>query len=125
MPVFNGIRELFLDCYHDWNSNSLDRSLSFVPLNLKKPAMFENEIAINELQLRQFAMTAPDIPEEDLYHPSIGHGHPPIWIMGHLAITAEMGQRMLGGTVRHPQWVRLFGRGSSDIVSPQDGLTKK
>lgn len=86
--------------------------------------MFESEIAINEMLSHQFATTAKDIPDEDLYHPSVGHGHPPVWIMGHLAITAEMGQRMLGGSVRHPQWVRLFGRGSSDIISPQDGLTK-
>lgn len=86
--------------------------------------MFESEIAVNEMLSNQFTMTVKDIPEDDFFHPSIGHGHPPIWIMGHLAITAEMGQRMLGGSVRHPQWVRMFGRGSSDIISPQDGLTK-
>ena len=86
--------------------------------------MFGNEIAINEFLSQQLEKVANDIPEDDFFPPSIGHGHPPVWILGHLAIVAEMGQRTLGGTISHPAWLRLFGPGSSDIVSPNDEFTK-
>ncbi len=85
--------------------------------------MFENEIAINETQLGLFAKIANDVPEETLYRPSEGHGHPPIWILGHLAIVGEIGQRMLGGSISHPEWIPLFGLGSSDIISQNDAFS--
>ena len=60
--------------------------------------MFEREIAVNQYLLGYFANVAADMPDDSLFYPSVGHGHPPIWIMGHLAITGEMGQSLLGGT---------------------------
>ncbi|WP_010586612.1 DinB family protein [Schlesneria paludicola] len=86
--------------------------------------MFENEIALNQALIRQFKKTVADIPEDVFFHPCVGHGHPPIWIIGHLAIIAEMSQQMIGGAISHPDWLPLFGRNSSDIVSPEVGLTK-
>lgn len=86
--------------------------------------MFENELAVNEALIRQFAKTADDVPEELLFHPCVGHGHPPVWIFGHLAIIAEMGQSLIGGTVTHPAWIPMFGPKSSDIVASSDDLTK-
>jgi hypothetical protein len=41
-----------------------------------------------------------------------------------LAITGELGLRILGGTVAHPEWLRLFGPGSSDRIEPDPALTK-
>ena len=86
--------------------------------------MFENEIAVNEMHLLQFNRILQDLPTDDLFHPSVGHNHPPVWILGHLAISAEMGQRLLGGTITHREWLPLFGIGSSDIIAPNDSLTK-
>lgn len=87
--------------------------------------MFENEIVINQLQLKQFAAIVADLPEECLYTRGAGHGHPPVWILGHLAIVGEMGQTFLGGSLTHPRWVPLFGPGSSDEVQPDDSLTRE
>ncbi len=86
--------------------------------------MFESEIAVNEFVLGKFTETIRDIPEESLFVPSPGHGHPPIWILGHLAITGEMGLKFLGGSVAHMEWVALFGPGSSDKIVPTQGLNK-
>ena len=87
--------------------------------------MFENEIAINQLQLKQFAAIVADLPEECLYTRGAGHGHPPVWILGHLAIVGELGQTFLGGNLTHPNWAPLFGPGSSDEVQPDDSLTRE
>lgn len=86
--------------------------------------MFEREIAVNQHLLGYFAKVAADLPDDSLFYPSVGHGHPPIWILGHLAIAGEMGQSLLGGTVSHPEWISLFGPGSTDIISPAESLTK-
>jgi hypothetical protein len=87
--------------------------------------MFENEIAVNQQLLVYFSKVAKEIPEDSLFHPSAGHGHPPVWIMGHLAIVGEMGQMMLGGSVAHPEWVPVFGPGSSDIIHQNEALNKR
>ena len=52
------------------------------------------------------------MPAEGWDRPGAGHGHTPLWILGHLAVTAEVGQRLLGGTFQHPEWLRLFGPGT-------------
>lgn len=86
--------------------------------------MFENEIAINEFQIGQFQKIADDISDRSLFQLVAGHGHPPLWILGHLAIAGESGQRMLGGKITHREWLRLFGPGSSDRISEDASLTK-
>lgn len=87
--------------------------------------MFENEIAINRFQLGLFDKIVADLTEADLYRQSPGHGHPPVWIMGHLALTGEFGQKLLGGRVTHPEWAPLFGPGSSDKVGPIEGASMR
>lgn len=86
--------------------------------------MLESAIAINQFQLGLFNRLIGDIPEDTLFSPSAGHGHPPVWILGHLALVGELGAQMLGGAVVHPEWLPLFGPGSSDRVSPQPDLTR-
>ena len=85
--------------------------------------MFDNEIVINDFQLRMLARIAADIPEAQLFQPGAGHGHPPAWILGHLAICGEIGQKFLGGKVVHPRWLVLFGPGSSDRIAEDVSLT--
>lgn len=86
--------------------------------------MFDNEIAINQFQLIQYGKIVADLPEAALFEPAPGHGHPAAWVLGHLAITGEYGQSILGGKVAHPEWLPLFGPGSSDRVAPDPSLTK-
>lgn len=86
--------------------------------------MFQDAVAINEFQLGLFSKVAVDIPEERLFVPGQGHGHPPVWILGHLTITAELGLRLLGGTITHVRWLKQFGPGSSDQVPDDGSLTK-
>ncbi len=86
--------------------------------------MFHHLITLNEFQLSLFSRIVADIPEDQLFAPGAGHGHPPVWILGHLAITAELGHRLLGGTIAHIQWLKLFGPGSSDRITDDGALTK-
>lgn len=85
--------------------------------------MFENEITLNQFLLDLLATMMVDLPEECLFTPGQGHGHPPVWILGHLAIVGEMGQTFLGGSLTHPKWAPQFGPGSSDEVEPDTSLT--
>jgi hypothetical protein len=84
--------------------------------------MLSREVAINEYQLGMFDKIVMDIADDSLFLPAAGHGHPPVWILGHLAICAELGQRHLGGVLQHPEWVPLFCTGSSDAVEPGAAL---
>ncbi len=79
--------------------------------------MFENEIAVNAFLIDQFERIARDLTETQAFSHSPGHGHTPIWIVGHLTIVAELGQRTLGGRVSHPKWLRRFGPGSKDDLA--------
>lgn len=47
--------------------------------------------------------------------PAPGMNHP-AWILGHLAISADLGLRILGQpTLRSAKWMRLFGPGSKAV----------
>lgn len=86
--------------------------------------MFESAIAINEFQIGGFEKIVADLPESDLFVPGAGHGHPPAWIMGHLAVAGESGLIAFGRTPSHPTWTSLFGPQSSDRISFDPSLTK-
>jgi hypothetical protein len=87
--------------------------------------MFENEIIVNRQLLRLLNKIARDVPEASLYERSPGHGHPPAWILGHLAMVGELGQAMLGGAMAHPEWRTTFGPGSTDAIEPLPGVGKQ
>jgi hypothetical protein len=86
--------------------------------------MFENEIAINEFLHGWLAKALADVSDAQWFEPGAGHGHPPAWILGHLAICGELGQMLLGGKVVHENWLPLFGPGSSDRVAADASLGK-
>ena len=88
-----------------------------------KTTLLEREIAINQYQLEMFRKIANDLGDASLFDRTPGHGHPPAWILGHLAICAELGQRHQGGSITHPDWVARFGTGSSDVITPEPTLT--
>ncbi len=95
-----------------------------VTLRKQRSSMFESEIAVNENLLNQFAKIVADIPDDSLFESSVGHGHSPVWLLGHLAIVGEAGQRMVGGRIIHTEWLRLFGPGSTDNIPVDATLTK-
>lgn len=78
--------------------------------------MFDREIKFNQFFLSYFDKVVADIPADRICERAPGGGHPPIWVLGHLAIVAEMGQSLLGGQLQHPDWVTVFGPVSSDEV---------
>jgi hypothetical protein len=86
--------------------------------------MFENEIAINEFLEGWLAKVLADVGDAAWFEPAAGHGHPPAWVLGHLAICGELGQMLLGGRVVHENWLPLFGPGSSDRVAVDAALGK-
>jgi hypothetical protein len=86
--------------------------------------MFANSIAINEFQLGLFEKMILDIDDASLFAPGLGHGHSPVWILGHLAICADLGRMTFGKKPRNIAWMRQFGPGSNDQVAPDSSLTK-
>lgn len=87
--------------------------------------MFTSAIAINEFQCNGFEKIAADISEETFYVPGAGHGHPPVWIMGHLALTAESGMQYFGRPVTHREWTPIFGPGSPSLMTGSESFTKR
>jgi hypothetical protein len=77
---------------------------------------------LNQFQRGVCNRILEDLPEETLFRAGAGHGHSPAWILGHLAITGEMGQMLLGGRVTHRDWIPLFAPGSSGVVESRPGL---
>ena len=86
--------------------------------------MFERETTLNRFLMDAFQKIAADVPADRISEPAPGHGHPPIWILGHLALCAELGEMLLGGELSHPQWMPVFGPGSSDVVENADQYSK-
>ncbi len=78
--------------------------------------MFETETTLNEFMLQAFQGVVADIPAERVNERAPGNGHPPLWVLGHLATCAEMGIALLGGELEHKNWAIAFGPGSSDDV---------
>ncbi len=87
--------------------------------------MLSSAVAINQFQLAGFQKIAADIPDAALYQPGAGHAHPPVWVMGHLALTGEMGNQFFGGAITHPEWMPLFAPGSTGEVPEDPALNKQ
>ncbi len=86
--------------------------------------MFETESMLNGLLVEQFTMLVKDIPADRIYEPGPGNGHPPVWVLGHLALCAEFGQNHCGGSLTHPEWMEAFGPGSSDQMEDTGQFSK-
>lgn len=78
--------------------------------------MFQREIKLNKFLLGYFDKVVADIPDDRITERAPGGLHPPVWVLGHLAIVGEMGQMLLGGDLNHPEWIERFGPQSSDDV---------
>lgn len=87
--------------------------------------MFERAITINQFLLSSLRDVVADIPAERLYERPPGNGHPPVWVLGHLAVCAEMGLQIFGERPRHPAWMKMFGPGSSDDIPASAGVERQ
>lgn len=86
--------------------------------------MFEREITLNQFLLKGMDDVVADIPEDRIFDRAPGNGHPPVWVLGHLAICGELGEKFSGGDMSHPNWLSLFGPGSTDEVDTSDNYSK-
>lgn len=82
--------------------------------------MFETETKLYRFLKNAFDATVADIPEERIFERAPGGGHPPAWILGHLAVCGELGEKLCGGDLKHPRWLVQFGPGSSDDITDGD-----
>jgi hypothetical protein len=87
--------------------------------------MFEQESILNRFLLAGLEQVAADIPADRIGERAPGNGHPPVWVLGHLAICAELGLQVFGQPLKHLDWLKLFGPGSSDEVRGADRFSKQ
>ncbi|MFY9252528.1 MAG: DinB family protein [Fuerstiella sp.] len=86
--------------------------------------MFKTEIKLNQFLISGLNHVVADLPSDRIFERAPGNGHPPVWVLGHLAICGELGQSFLDGSVTHPNWLATFGPGSSDDIAPTDQFSK-
>lgn len=86
--------------------------------------MFEMETKLNQFFVAGFQQVMADIPADRINERPPGNGHPPLWVLGHLAICTELGQKLLGGRLEHVRWLPVFGPGSSDDVENPDQYSR-
>ncbi len=82
--------------------------------------MFERELKLYELMRQLCHRLAGDVEDAQLTHQPTPGTKPPLWILGHLAISSDYAARLLGGAFECPKiWHDHFGRGS-DNLPPAD-----
>lgn len=87
--------------------------------------MFETEITINRFLVQYCRRLTGDIPDERFVEQPIPGVNHPAWIIGHLALSTDSANALLGGEKTIPQnWSRLFGRGSKLSPSRSDYPSK-
>ncbi len=82
--------------------------------------MFETELKLYELMRQWCHRMAADIDPAQLAHQPAPGIKPPIWVLGHLAVSTDYAARILGLARDCPRpWHVHFGRGSQ-TVPPDD-----
>jgi len=75
--------------------------------------MLETEIKVNQFLVGYCRMLAKDIADERMAEQPLPGVNHPAWILGHLAISADLAISRLGGQkMLPPEWLSLFGPGS-------------
>lgn len=75
--------------------------------------MFERETMLYAFNLQMAGRLAADVDDAVLYQALPGGGNPPVWILGHLAISTDYALQILGREKQCPaEWHREFGPGS-------------
>ncbi len=86
--------------------------------------MFQHESLLNQFFTGYLDQLATDVNDQNLHLRPAEFVHSPMWILGHLAVTAELGMKMLGGSIEHRSWLPLFAPGSKDNFESAEGLSR-
>jgi hypothetical protein len=74
-------------------------------------------ITLNQFLLEYFETLVKDLPTEALEVQGRGTGHSALWLLGHMAISVDFGNQVLGReTICPARWFVAFGPGSSDEI---------
>ena len=83
--------------------------------------MLETECLVNKFMFGYCSMLVSDVPDERMSEQPLPGVNHPAWILGHLAVTAERGSKLLGGDAQLPEeWWAKFGPGSKTSASRAD-----
>jgi hypothetical protein len=75
--------------------------------------MLEYERKLYDFVLNYCRLLAEDIAEADMAYQPVAKMNPPVWILGHLAISTDYAAMLLGLSKDCPEeWHRRFGPGS-------------
>jgi hypothetical protein len=86
--------------------------------------MYDREALLNQMFVDYINTLAASVTQDNLHTRPVESGHTPLWILGHVAICAELGIKMLGGEIEHRAWLPLFAPGSKDNFTSSDGHSR-
>ena len=88
--------------------------------------MFERELTLFKFQLGYLKMVAADLDESAMTVAPFEGANPPVWILGHLAVSTDFAARMLGQPAACPRkWHVQFAPGSKSSELPDPLPTKE
>jgi len=89
----------------------------YIVLQFVDPPMPPTIITLNKFLLEYFESLVKDLPETGLEVQGGGTGHSALWLLGHMAISVDFGNQVLGQeTICPARWFVAFGPGSSDEI---------
>jgi hypothetical protein len=72
--------------------------------------MFDRELTLYKFNLKYLRSLVADLTDDDLKKEPFPGGNPPVWILGHLAVSTDYAGRMLGLKRECPrEWHAMFG----------------
>ncbi len=86
--------------------------------------MYQREALLNQFFVNYIDTLAVNVNDENLHTRPVESGHTALWILGHVAICAELGIKMLGGEIEHRQWLPAFAPGSKDNFTSSEGYSR-
>lgn len=86
--------------------------------------MYQRESLLSQFMVNYLDMVAAEVTDENLHSRPVESCHTPLWILGHLAICAELGIKMLGGEIEHQNWLPVFAPGTKDDFTSSEGYSR-
>lgn len=87
--------------------------------------MFHAILNVYAMNLDLVEKLTADLTETELATPIAANGNPPIWILGHLAVSTDSAGQILGLQSACPkEWHGWFGVGSNPEALPKPGPTR-
>jgi DinB superfamily len=96
-----------------------------VAFTSKEPVVFERELTLYKFNLKYLRLLMADLDESDLGSAPFEGANPPVWILGHLAISADFSGGLLGLKPVCPiEWRKPFAPGTDSSAVPRPWPTK-